>query len=160
MIRSTKEESVTLSHLLNRVARQYSAHVVANLQEERWLDSVRPVHLATMLHLVGDGERITTVAEELDVSKQAVKRVVDELEELKLVVRTADPSDRRAKIVRLTDDGRKACESGRHALENFEHRYRQDVGDDAVKQLWSSLLTLSDWLEHMEGTQAKPRRSA
>lgn len=158
MTRSDRDDSVTLSHMLNRVARLYSSRVVSHLQEQKKLDSVRPVHLVTMMHLTGDGQRITEVADELDVSKQAVKRVVDELEELELVIRTADPSDKRAKIVKLTSKGKKACKAGATTLDEFEESYKADVGDKAADKLWASLNDLADWLEHMEDKSKRKRR--
>jgi DNA-binding MarR family transcriptional regulator len=159
MIRSDYEDNVTLSHLLNRVARLYSARVVSELQEHQSLRAIRPVHLVTMMHLTGEGQRITEVADELSVSKQAVKRVVDELEEQKYVERTSDPSDRRAKIVKLTRKGINACDAGKQTLLKFEERYASEMGKAAVEKLWSSLITLSDWLDELERHDAGHKRA-
>lgn len=51
---------------------------------------------------------LTALAEILDVSKQAVGQIVDEMDALGLVERSPDPSDRRAKLLSLTDRGRAA----------------------------------------------------
>ena len=51
---------------------------------------------------------LTALAELLDVTKQAVGPVVDEMVALGLVERRADPADRRAKLLSLTDRGRAA----------------------------------------------------
>src|SRR3954451_14438795 len=49
---------------------------------------------------------LTALAELLGVTKQAVGPVVDEMVALGLVARAADPADRRAKLLALTDRGR------------------------------------------------------
>jgi DNA-binding MarR family transcriptional regulator len=51
---------------------------------------------------------LTALAELLDVSKQAVGQVVDEMVSLDLVERRPDPGDRRAKLLSLTAKGRAA----------------------------------------------------
>ena len=51
---------------------------------------------------------LTALAELLDVTKQAVGQVVDEMVALGLVERRVDPGDRRTKLLSLTDRGRAA----------------------------------------------------
>jgi DNA-binding MarR family transcriptional regulator len=51
---------------------------------------------------------LTALADLLDVTKQAVGQVVDEMVALGLVERRPDPSDRRAKLLSLSERGRAA----------------------------------------------------
>ena len=53
----------------------------------------------------GDGQRLTTLSERLLISKSQVTRLVDHLEAAGLVQRIADPDDRRAQNVILTEAG-------------------------------------------------------
>jgi DNA-binding MarR family transcriptional regulator len=50
--------------------------------------------------------RVTALAERLGVDTPTVTRKIQQLERLGLVARDADPDDRRAHQIRLTDDGR------------------------------------------------------
>ena len=60
----------------------------------------------TLLHIEDtQGERLTTISDRLLLSKSTVTRVIDELEERQWVQRLADPEDRRAQRVVLTESG-------------------------------------------------------
>ena len=78
----------------------------------RWADSLEPweltPHQARALQVVGelDGPRLGVVAERLRIAPRSATEVIDGLEERGLVVRGADPGDRRATCVSLTDAGR------------------------------------------------------
>jgi len=67
--------------------------------------------LVSKLAASGDGPlRVTALAERLGVDTPTVTRKVQQLERLGLVARDADPDDRRAFRIRLTDDGRSVLE--------------------------------------------------
>lgn len=52
------------------------------------------------------GLRNSQLAEQLRIAARSATEVVDQLQDKQLVQRTADPSDRRAWIITLTDRGR------------------------------------------------------
>jgi len=56
---------------------------------------------------LGEGVRQNAVAEEIGVEGPALVRLLDLLAEQKLIERQEDPGDRRAKMLWLTDEGRK-----------------------------------------------------
>jgi DNA-binding MarR family transcriptional regulator len=51
------------------------------------------------------GTRLTVLAARAGITHQAMAQLVAELEERGIVERIADPSDGRARLVRLTDEG-------------------------------------------------------
>lgn len=53
------------------------------------------------------------VAEDVGLDPSQIVALVDDLESRGLVERTADPGDRRNKLIVATDAGRKLCEQGR-----------------------------------------------
>lgn len=64
-------------------------------------------HIVLMRKLVAsDGLRMNEIATLLAVKPPAVSAIIDHLEKVKVVERVADPTDRRATIIRLTDFGR------------------------------------------------------
>ena len=69
-------------------------------------DKVGAAHIHITRHLSLQGDRITDLAERAGMSKQAMLDVVDQCEAWGLVLREADPHDRRAKRVVYTDAGR------------------------------------------------------
>ena len=93
-----------LSELLMRVARA---------QRRRWRDALAPwdlsPHQARALAVVceRDGVRLSDLAEALRIAPRSATEVADGLQERGLVERTPDPGDRRAVILRPTDEGRR-----------------------------------------------------
>jgi DNA-binding MarR family transcriptional regulator len=93
-----------LSELLMRVART---------QRRRWRDVLAPwdlsPHQARALRVVceGDGVRLSDLAEALRIAPRSATEVADGLQTRGLVERTSDPGDRRAVLLRATDEGRR-----------------------------------------------------
>lgn len=74
---------------------------------------VRPTDLSPSRHRLlrtvaraAEPQRQTALATALDVVPRSITSLVDDLERAGLVAREADPSDRRATLVRVTDEGR------------------------------------------------------
>ena len=98
------ERTGELSELLMRVSRA---------QRRRWRDALAPwdlsPHQARALAVVcgRDGVRLSDLAEALRIAPRSATEVADGLQERGLVERTPDPGDRRAVILRPTDEGRR-----------------------------------------------------
>lgn len=90
-------------------------------------------------HLELEGTRITTLADRLGISKQAVGQLVDDLEELGVVSRTSDPEDGRAKLVRFTDRGRVGLLEGLALLAELEQELELVVGASALQSTGRTL---------------------
>jgi DNA-binding MarR family transcriptional regulator len=70
-----------------------------------------------VLLMLGDGARsLTDIAEAQRIDPPYATAIVDQLESLGLAVRTADPADRRRKVVSLTDAGRAAVATARDII--------------------------------------------
>jgi DNA-binding MarR family transcriptional regulator len=100
----TNDGTAELGDLLMRVART---------QRRRWRDVLAPwelsPHQARALRVIceRDGVRLTDLAEGLHIAPRSATEVADGLQERGLVERTPDPGDRRAVILRPTDEGRR-----------------------------------------------------
>jgi DNA-binding MarR family transcriptional regulator len=70
-------------------------------------DELRPAHMPILMYVdhPPGGTRITDLAERAQMTKQSMGQLVAEMERLGVVELVADPSDRRAKIVRYTERG-------------------------------------------------------
>ncbi|MGY1848266.1 MULTISPECIES: MarR family winged helix-turn-helix transcriptional regulator [unclassified Blastococcus] len=100
----TEDGTGELGDLLMRVART---------QRRRWREALAPwdlsPHQARALRVVceRDGVRLSDLAEALHIAPRSATEVADGLQERGLVERSPDPGDRRAVIVRPTDEGRR-----------------------------------------------------
>jgi DNA-binding MarR family transcriptional regulator len=93
------------------------------------------------------GARITDMSDRADVTKQAVTLMVDHLEAGGYVVRVADPTDRRAKLVVLTERGAEAAEVSRRAAEEIERGWGDLLGAERLTELKTTLTDLITGLE-------------
>ncbi len=84
---------------------------VARTLRRRWAAAYAPMgltpHQARALRVAGehDGLRLSAIADALRISARSATEVVDALEEADLVTRRPDPTDRRAILVAVTDQG-------------------------------------------------------
>lgn len=136
-----------LGHRLVRAARLFDEAALAELRKQPGFEGVRSAHLGIMPHLDLEGTRLVELARRMEVSKQAVGQLVDDLEELGLVAREPDPEDRRAKKVMFTDAGRDALLVGLGALERVGERLSEALGTKRVEALVEGLEQLSRALE-------------
>ncbi len=89
---------------------------------------LRPGHHVVLRHIGHDGERPVVIAERAQVSRQAIAKVIDDLERIGLVRRDPDPMDGRGVIVRLTDRGQAGLAIGRRAMQAIEAQLVADLG--------------------------------
>jgi DNA-binding MarR family transcriptional regulator len=63
-------------------------------------------HYPVFEHINPTGTRLTTLAHRAGITHQAMAQLVSELEQRDIVERIPDPTDGRARLVRLTGEGR------------------------------------------------------
>lgn len=111
---------------------------------DRGYPELRPSDAAPLLGIDRrTGSRISELAEEAHVTKQAMMALVDHLESHGYVRRVPDPRDARAKLVRLTAAGRTAAAECRRAVTAIDQRTRSRLGDRAYESFVDSLDELS-----------------
>jgi DNA-binding MarR family transcriptional regulator len=131
----------SVSRLLLEAYRSLDEEIEAGLKD-RGISDLRP-GLARMLVLIDrSGTHLGELASRAQITKQAMMQVVDELESLGCVRRTADPGDGRAKVVRFTARGLRLRAAARKAVATVEARARRRLGDrrfeffrDALEEL-------------------------
>jgi len=86
-----------------------------------------------------EGTRSTELARRLGISKQAVGKTINELEEKGLLKRVADCADGRAFLVSFTDAGVEFLLEGHKAIKQIEREYEDQVGAEAMTALRAAL---------------------
>ena len=97
------------------------------------------MHGSVFRFIDAEGSRLTTLAERSGLTKQAIGELVGELEDHGYVERVADAGDRRAKIIRLTGQGRMAQVAAARILADVEQRWSRHLGGDQVAMLRRAL---------------------
>jgi DNA-binding MarR family transcriptional regulator len=104
----------------------------------------KPSHSAVFAQIKMEGSRLTDLARGANITPQSMGELVDELEELGYVERRPDPTDRRAKLIVLTDRGKACIAAGISTIDGIEDRITQLLGERGHRQLRSLLVRLLD----------------
>lgn len=89
-----------------------------------------------------EGARITDMAEQAGISKQAMSKLVANFAELGFVEWEPDPQDGRSRIVRATEAGRNLLAHGVRALRRAEEDIEAMIGAEGTETLRSLLLEI------------------
>lgn len=119
--------------LLGRAYSQYGFKIVDGVIGAGF--PIRPKHSAVFAQIGPEGARASELARRAGMSAQAMGEIIDELEAEGWVERIADPSDRRAKIVRLTELGQENQRAGETAALAVEDDIVERIGVEGHRQL-------------------------
>lgn len=102
-------------------------------------DDLNPAHVGLFRHPTLDGQRLTDIAQQMQITKQSVHELVGHLEARGYLVRAPDPADRRARVVRLTARGRRLERTIRAQARRAEQRIARILGPRRFAELQRSL---------------------
>ena len=96
---------------------------------------VGAAHIHITRHLATNGSRLTELARQAGMSKQAMGALVAQCEAWGMVERMPDPQDARARQLRFTTTGLAWLEAYRAAVAQAELELRQAVGEEVATVL-------------------------
>jgi DNA-binding MarR family transcriptional regulator len=123
------EQSVPIGMVGARLLRATQVDCLARLNRAGYTD-LRMRHLMLLEGLPRDGARVTTLASQTGMTKQAMGELIDELEASGYIERRNDPADRRARLIVFTPKGHRAYEEALVILAEMERDYAGSVGAD------------------------------
>ena len=136
-----RHPSTPLARLLAMAYRQLIDDLHARLAAQGWEDVRRPYGF--VLLALREREATTTeLAALLEVSKQAVSKLLDGMEAGGYVRRTADADDARVKVVALADGGRRLLAAVEGVYADLEGEWTEVIGAPAVEQIRAGLATV------------------
>jgi DNA-binding MarR family transcriptional regulator len=91
-----------------------------------------------------EGTRLTDLAESAQVTKQTAGFLVDQLERAGYVERVADPTDARARLVRISVKGREAQDLARQVEAEITQEWTRHLGARRMAQLRSTMELLRE----------------
>jgi DNA-binding MarR family transcriptional regulator len=107
--------------------------------EAAGIRDIRPGHGCVFGNIEPEGSRLTDLAERARMTKQSVGEMASDLERRGYVERVPDPSDGRAKIIRLTARGREVQALGRRLIDDVEREWAERYGEERVAALREAL---------------------
>jgi DNA-binding MarR family transcriptional regulator len=142
----------SMGHLLFEAARLLDERALSRVNRDaraRGLKqpTLRPAHTRLLPHIDFEGTRLTTIADRVGVTKQAVSQRIAELLEMKVVELVPDPDDARAKRVRFTARGAESIHYGLSVLRGIEEELAAKLGGKELDHLRRTLASIVAELE-------------
>jgi DNA-binding MarR family transcriptional regulator len=144
--RTISEARDTLGSLLRRPYEKLQAGVYAGLTARGFPD-IRPAHSSLFRYISPLGSRVSVLAERAQITKQSMAYLTEDLEKLGYVMIGPDPSDGRAKLVRLTDKGFAVWEALVELSQSLEAECARLIGEEKIGELRAMLKALSQALD-------------
>lgn len=112
---------------------------IADLLRARGYADITPAHIYVFQTPGPDGVRPTELAERALTTKQAMNHLLAGLEDRGYLERVTTPGDGRARVLRLTDRGRRLTELIQAASTDIERRWERQLGTARMNELLRTL---------------------
>jgi DNA-binding MarR family transcriptional regulator len=130
--------------LLMFIAQRYVENRVSAALADAGFGDVTLAQARLVARIGDDGNRLTDLAEQAQITKQSAGFLVDQLEKLGYVERRPDPTDARARLICLTPRARDAQRHARTVERAIAREWRAHLGDTAYDQMAASLTKLRE----------------
>jgi DNA-binding MarR family transcriptional regulator len=107
-------------------------------------DDFTPAQARVFQRIAPGGSRLTDLAEQASITKQSAGFLVDQLERAGYVERIPDPSDARARLVRITERGRQTLPLAATVVAEVETEWTEHLGKRRMGQLREILTRLRE----------------
>lgn len=129
-----KVKDMLIGALLRVPAEAIHRRIIRELNQAGFDELALP-HMAIFRFPGPDGVRPGVLAERAGMSKQAMNRILGSLEELGYLVRSNDPDEARARIVKFTKRGHAAYAKIIDVLHEIEKDWRAELGGKNFRRL-------------------------
>jgi DNA-binding MarR family transcriptional regulator len=136
-------ERLHIGQLLVHLTRQFQTELYARLLEAG-IEGARVPHTHVTAYIKADGSRLTDLATQARMTRPAMAELVDDLQRLGIVERRPDPTDGRAKLICLTDQGWTAMRTGHRIIAGLEAEYGRRIGDRRFETMCQAMQALLD----------------
>ena len=131
-------EPLNIGLLLFIPYRTMEARVFADLAAAGF-DDLTPAQARVFQRIAPGGSRLTDLAEQAQIAKQSAGFLVDQLERAGYVERVPDPTDARARLVRVAERGAKAIPVAAAVVAEVEAEWTTYLGVRRMAHLRSIL---------------------
>jgi DNA-binding MarR family transcriptional regulator len=104
---------------------------------------LRPIHAPVFQYLPPQGARLSELAEQLNMTRQAAKYLVDYLDENGYLERVPDPTDNRAQIIQRTERGWAFHKKISPLSAQIQAEWTATLGEERMRQLVDLLRQLT-----------------
>lgn len=135
-----RRELGILLFVVNRALEQraYDAVVAAGITD------ITPAQARVAARIGPDGTRVSDLADQARITKQSAASLVEQLETAGYVERVPDPSDGRARLVRLTERATPVVRAADAEVRQVLTEWAHHVGEERLRQMHRTLRDLRE----------------
>lgn len=130
-----------MGRLLSRSFR-FLSELAGDILREKGYESFRIGHLISLVHIDLDGSTINELAARGGITKQAVSKIVKELQEEGYVETERHPGDARSVVVRITDKGARFMLDWKDGADRIDAEFTKILGAERLDTLKDLLFEL------------------
>ncbi|MCF6326620.1 MAG: MarR family winged helix-turn-helix transcriptional regulator [Devosiaceae bacterium] len=130
-----------LGRLIDDLHFFFESQALGYLREENYL-MIKSADAHVMRTMRLEGSRVTDMARQAGISKQAMSKLVQGFVEHGFLAWSNDPKDKRNRIVNVTKEGRELLSCGLKALANAEKDVAEIIGETETEQFRELLLKI------------------
>ena len=123
---------------------------LAEILTHKGFNDVTPGNFNVMRHLNPEGMHMSELAKDAQISKQALGKMIKDVEQKGYVEIVPDPSDARAKYVRFTTRGKKLIDLAIKVVADIEMQYQSMLGKHNYNKLRQSVEHILLWHQNKE----------
>lgn len=127
--------------LLIKAFRHFETEVLVRL-EEAGISDITMSHLNVLRHLDPGGLRLSELASEAGLTKQAIGKIANDLAAKGYLAIETDADDARAKRVIYTDEGHRLVQTAVDIIRQMEDEYAMLLGEGGYQTLRELLIIL------------------
>jgi len=144
-----KQDFIPTARLLLDAFRAFENELTWILDSKGFTD-VTTGNFNILRHLNPEGMRLSELAKDAQISKQAIGKMIKELEFKGYVELIPDKTDARAKYVHLTKKGKKLIKLAITAVSEMEEHYQNMLGRNTHNKLRQSVMKICEWHQNKE----------
>ncbi len=126
------------------IAQRHAERRILDFLAEQGFDDMTLAQARVAARLNDEGVRLTELAEQAQISKQACGELVAQLERSGYVERVPDPRDARARLVRIAPRGKEAQRRPREMEERIDREWERHLGEKRMAELRRALAELRE----------------
>ena len=130
--------------LMMFIAARAASDRIFSAVHDAGFDDVTIAQSRLMMGIDAEGTRLSALADRAQIAKQTATALVDKLERAGYVERVPDPSDGRARLVRMTPRAEAARPIARAEEARIEAEWEAHLGPERMGQLREALTALRD----------------
>jgi DNA-binding MarR family transcriptional regulator len=126
------------------IAQRHAERRILDFLAEEGFDDLTLAQARVAARVNDEGVRLTDLAEQAQITKQACGELVKQLEQAGYVERVPDPRDARARLVRPAPRGKEAQRRAREMEERIDREWERHLGRKRMAELRRALAELRE----------------